>query len=91
MQSDNGKDSCLTLWYNIITKISVEDAFQICEKIVDCHFYKANCLQIEKEFYCSTHTTMLFICFTLFGNFLKILQPIFAGYNWILTQASKNL
>ena len=83
MQSNNGKDSCLTLRHNIIAKISAEDAFRICEKIVDCHFYKCNCSQIVKEFLMSNTYNYVIHTFTLFGKFLKILQPIVAGYNWI--------
>ena len=83
MQSNNGKDSCLTLRHNIIAKISAEDAFRICKKIVDCHFYKGNCSQIEKEFLMSNTYNYVIHTFTLFGKFLKILQPIVAGYNWI--------
>ena len=83
MQSDNGKDSCLTLRHNIIAKISAEDAFRICEKIVDCHFYKCNCSQRVKGFLMSNTFNYVIHSFTWFGKFLKILQPIVAGYNWI--------
>ena len=83
MQSDIGKESCLTLRHNIIAKISAEYAFRICKKIVNCHFYKGNCSQIEKDFLLSNTYNYVIHTFTLFGKFLKILQPIVAGYNWI--------
>ena len=47
MQSDNGKEICLTLRHNIIAKISAEDAFRICEKVVDSYFYKGNCSYVR--------------------------------------------
>ena len=73
-------------------KILLESCISNLRKIVETHFYKSNCSQKEKDFLLSNTYNYVIHTFTLFGKFLKqILQPIVAGYNWILTQASINL